>query len=55
MTRAVTAQVVHTMSDVPSPKLAVSVAASRSHDWHMLVPPLLWLARSLVRATRGAR
>jgi hypothetical protein len=38
MTRAVTAQVEHTLSAVPSLKLAVIVAASRSHDWHMLAP-----------------
>jgi hypothetical protein len=35
MTRAVTAQVEQTVSAVPSLKLAVIVAASRSHDWHM--------------------
>lgn len=38
MTRAVTAQVEQTVSAVPSLKLAVIVAASRSHDWHMLAP-----------------
>jgi hypothetical protein len=44
MTRAVTAQVEQTVSAVPSLKLAVIVAASRSHDWHMLAPALLRLA-----------
>jgi len=36
MTRAVTAHAEHTTSAVPSLKLAVIVAASRSHDWHMV-------------------
>ena len=38
MTRAVTAQAEQTTRAVPSLKLAVIVATSRSHDWHMLAP-----------------